>query len=136
MGIDLQTKSPVARPPVQPVTLILEQSYVEDNHVRSGEAPAPESGDYRIPGFVPARLTGRGQSAPPGTRVSILSLAPGSVTIWIDGGGVQCIAEVIGPMAELLSSACRAGQAGFVGTITEIGCGADGSEIQVRVDGI
>jgi hypothetical protein len=136
MGIDLQTKPPVERPPVEPVTLIYYQAYANGG----GEAPPgaiPEgSPRWEYPKAVSARLLNGQEAVQPGTRVAVMSLEPGSTTLWVPGNGARCVAEVLGAEAAQLSTACRTAQAGFVGTVTSVEHRQDGDELQVRIDGI
>ena len=118
MGIDLQKKPPTLRPPVSPVELFFDSTYSDS-----------------FPSVVVAQLFS-GQAAPtPGTRVELLSLKPGIVTVWVSDQGARCVAEIEGAEATPLSDACRAFQTGFSGTVTAIGSLQGNSRFQVCIDG-
>src|SRR3954451_17607509 len=135
MGVDLQKKPPVQRPPTKPITFFCDASYRGGDDRDEMGRRSWESLRSMIPAIVTARLI-PGQDAPQtASCVTIMADGPGSASVWIQQGETRCFAEVIGPAAEQSAIACRAGRTGFVGPI--ISAGRNGNEdLWVRIDGI
>jgi hypothetical protein len=139
MGVDLQKRPPVQRPPVQPITFIFDPSYCADGDDASGGSYSQSLFGLPVSCVVTAKWV-RGQAVLPlQTTVTIMSLAPGRASVWVtndESSETRCVAEVLGPDAEVLAVACRRAQSGLIATIVSLDESEGDPEVRMQIDGL
>lgn len=134
MGVDLQKKPPIQRPPVAPIPFIFDRAYAHGS-VGSESRPPGRHG-LRLPMVVTAKCSVGGSGLPVGTSVTITSRASGPAKIWAVDNGTPWMADVVGPEAMLISKVCQLAQTGLVGTVISSETTRGVAQCQVSIDAV
>ena len=139
MGIDVQTREPVQRPPTAPpqqppIDLFFDPAYETPRGANSDALKDPLVSRHSIPAEVAANLSPGQRSPSIGTPVAILCLEASTVTAWAPEPAPHRIGQILGPAAEDIARTCRATVGGLTGVVAEPSLD-DGGHLRVQIHG-